>query len=262
MLVNLTLSDFLIAITGFLTQFSPKNDQTCTLNIFLSLVGFWSSAFWSAIVAIFSYKKTANSHDFNSNSFFKRALAIWLITCVFIPLLPVFGFMEARYLANDKFCAISLDTSPIVLFLISEGIPIFTAIIITTIAYIKQVRALKKMPRFMLMIMNVKANRLFYYPIAQCLVFIPGLICQLIYVFWTYDSTFLNIIRLYGFRLAGLVNSGVYGLQRVQLGKSQASILTTPTMAESLLEKNIEGMCSEDDEIIVFEEQKLSSLDE
>jgi len=87
MLVCLTLSDFLIAITGFLTQFSPKNDRTCSLNIFLSLVGFWSSAFWSAIVAIFSYKKTASRHEFNSNSFFKRAIILWLLICVGIPLL-------------------------------------------------------------------------------------------------------------------------------------------------------------------------------
>jgi len=110
--------------------------------------------------------------------------------------------------------------------------------------------------------MNVKATKLFYYPIAQCLVFIPGLICQLVYIFYAYESIFFNIIRLYGFRLAGLVNSGVYGLQRIQLGKSQASIMGTPTMAESLLDKGMDEILEEDEEIIVFEDSKAVSLDE
>jgi len=257
MLVNLTISDFLIAITGFLTHFLPKTNEACSVSVFLSLVGFWSSAFWSATVAIFSYKKIVRSNELDSGKFFNISFALWTAICVAIPLMPIFGLFGIRYVASENFCAISFNTSSLVLFLVSEGIPIMTALIVTAVFYIKQVRALKKMPNFVLSMMNVKANNLFWYPFAQCLVFVPGLICQLVYAFYRYDSTFFNVIRIYGFRLAGVVNSGVYGLQRVKLGKSQSVMVANSTRAQSLLDPN-EDLYAEVDAIDSYEEIDFS----
>jgi len=111
------------------------------------------------------------------------------------------------------------------------------------------------MPSYVLSMMNVKANNLFWYPIAQCLVFVPGLICQLVYAFYKYESTVFNVIRIYGFRLAGVVNSGVYGLQRLKLGKSQAMFLGNgnSTRTQSLLDPN-DDLYAQVDEAINYED--------
>jgi len=87
MLVALTLSDFLIAITGFFMTFTYPDNTSCTVGLLLSTIGYWSSAFWSLCLAIFSYKVLMKMEDFYPDAFYKLSLYCWTIICIVVPLM-------------------------------------------------------------------------------------------------------------------------------------------------------------------------------
>lgn len=87
MVANIALSNSVIAITGFLTFLIDQDDSFYRINIILSLIGLWSSAFWTSATNILFYKKIAKAGGFNSSNFYRKTLYAWAFTCLLIPLI-------------------------------------------------------------------------------------------------------------------------------------------------------------------------------
>lgn len=87
MVANIAISNCVIAITGFLTYLIDQDDSFYRINTILSLIGLWSSAFWTSATNILFYKKIAKAGGFNSANFYQRTVYTWVFTCLFVPLI-------------------------------------------------------------------------------------------------------------------------------------------------------------------------------
>jgi len=259
MLVNLTLSDFLIAITGFLTHFSPKYDTACACNIFLSLVGYWSSAFWSSATNILLYKKIAKAGGFNSGNFYQQSIYAWIGSCLFVPLiltLVVFNIIELHYAPSaNRFEKRVSNSQNFIAFLLVEAIPFTFSILVSFVSSFKQIKILKELDVFHLM--DISTFKLLRYPIAQCLVFLPSLICKTWYFQVPFTSKFFTAIRLFGYDLAGFIDSLVYRTQGFSIERSKKASFANKVFShsfETTSRSSFSDECAYDEEEYYYRE--------
>ena len=87
MLTNLILSDFLISIIGIVRSLTYEENTTCSVNLTLTIMGYWSATFWSITIAIFSYRALLTAQNFVQDQFYRQTLFLWVIICILIPLM-------------------------------------------------------------------------------------------------------------------------------------------------------------------------------
>jgi len=228
------MSDCLLAISGFVTYLIDKDDSFFKINTTLSLIALWSSAYWSSALGVFLYQKIAKARGFNSGLFYQRSLYVWSAACVLVPIvliMVVFSYLGIIYTPNDnRFEKVASSSQHIIIYTCLEVVPFMVCMLINWISYIKQIQILKEFDLFTLV--DLQPSKLLRYPIAQCLIFLPSLICKTIYIFLLYNSTFGNAIRMFGYYLAGFINTLAYGTQKSKEG-AKSSMVTTKVFPAS-----------------------------
>jgi len=126
----------------------------------------------------------------------------------------VFG---VRYtITNGGFCGISILTNQKELFWVSKGIFGVLNVFITLLSYIKQKRETKRLPAEIKNVMTITSSGILCFSIAQSLIFLPELICEIIYMISPYESSYWNVPFQHSYQLAGFVICLLYFFKRTQ----------------------------------------------
>jgi len=228
LILNIFISDTLIALTGFTRYFIDHHDSFYQINTVLSLIALWSSNFFASTLAIFLYRKIARARGLNSPNFYKKSLIAWFITCFCLPVITYlvlfFGFgIQYSSLSDNKFKQITYHTTQIVLFIAFEAVPFVAGIFVTFLCAVKQINVLKELEIFDLG--DISAMKILKYPFAQSLVFLPAVVCKSLFIFSPYTNILLRVIKLFGYDLAGVINGLTYNQQVKNLEARRESLL-------------------------------------
>lgn len=133
--------------------------------------------------------------------------------------------LELDYAPSDnRFTKHTNVNSNFTAFLLIEVIPFVFSIIVSFVSSAKQIKILKELGVFS--VVDISSFKILRYPIAQCLIFLPSLICRSVYFQVAYTSLILTSVRLFGYYLAGFIDSIVYHTQSLSIERSKNSSIT------------------------------------
>ena len=135
---------------------------------------------------------------------------------------PVLQIPGVKYIVDERTCGLSFLAGKEYLLVLIKGGPFSLILVATIISYIKQLVEIRRVPRPIRNIMNLRPSPIFWYPIIQSLCLIPELIFELIYLKYSYESLLFNAIRLYFDQTAGFTISVTYILQKIYIPHFQS----------------------------------------
>jgi len=240
-----------------MTNFLDKEYNFYKIFLILTLIALWSSAFWSATLAVFLYKKISLARELDPRAFYIYSKRIWAFVCVFAPVmlfLVVFNIFGIKYsLNNNKFEFEANKLRYVLLFSGLEGLPFIASIFVTLISSIKKIRVIRQFD--LSDFVEVHPWKLLRFPLGQALIFLPSLICRSLYLVSPYQSLILSSIRLFGYDLAGFINALVYGNQIKNLVSRKNSLVEPKMFPQGFNTRSTTAMGHDEIDYISLDEE-------
>jgi len=239
-----------------MTNFLDREYNYYRIFLLLPIIALWSSAFWSATLAVYLYKKISLARGLDSKRFYLFGWRAWALTCLVLPtiIMVVFNIYGIKYTLNfSRFEYEANKLQYILLFAGIEGLPFITSIFVVLISSIKKIRVIKEFE--LNEFVEVSPYKLLRFPFGQACIFLPGLICKALYMTSPYQNLIANSIRLFGYDLAGLINALVYGDQIKNLVNRKDSLIEQKVYPEGLDSRSTTAMGQDEIGYISLDEE-------
>jgi len=213
---NMMLSNLVLAIANLLSNldYLTSDNTICVIEGALRQFASVSSLLWAVILAFGSFSVVVNCVSYSERRMRILQTTILIISLVFT-LIPFTGLNGMRYSFMLGVCWIVSETEAqedvnFIALLLGWA---WLAMLLMTYWYLRLYLFLKNNAIFMGMGLNLKAQKLFIYPLALMITYVPLTLFRLVFVDKSETSFKWNLIYIVTRNLNSLINVVVYGYQ-------------------------------------------------
>jgi len=228
-----------------------ENVQTvklCYIEATIRHSSFILSIFFSACVAIVSYKSLLPQRDFNQRRFYLKSILFGPLVCIFmtvaLPMMFPYDLINGDY--GPLNCSIVPDptnsfTEKLTFYMIFRGLPIIACAIITLRGYTRTIKEVSILPKEFVKEVGLSAGKLWWYPSVLICAFFPSLIDQIISIYKPDRPTWITALHVAVTHSIGFINAVLYGIfsklytstNNLHLNNEEYSIRTISCLEDS-----------------------------